>query len=78
MADRGRVFAGEIDAVGVVDEMVEDGVGIGRIAEHDGTPIVRATVRVGSGTSPVDHRLQSLRQLFGEKPKISICDTSRR
>lgn len=29
-----QAFAGEIDAVGVVHEPVEDGVGIGRVADH--------------------------------------------
>jgi hypothetical protein len=34
-----QAVAGEIDAVGVVDETVENGVGIGRVAEH-GVPFV--------------------------------------
>ena len=34
-----QAVAGEIDAVGVVEEAIEDGVGIGRIADH-GMPFV--------------------------------------
>ncbi len=29
-----QAFAGQVDAVGVVDEPIEDGIGIGRIADH--------------------------------------------
>jgi hypothetical protein len=36
-----QTLAGEIDTVGVVDEAVEDGVGISRVAEHDITPQYR-------------------------------------
>jgi hypothetical protein len=34
-----QAVAGQIDAVGVVDEPVEEGVGIGRVADH-GMPFV--------------------------------------
>jgi hypothetical protein len=30
--------AAQLDAVGIVDKAVEDGVGIGRIAEHNAMP----------------------------------------
>jgi hypothetical protein len=31
-------FTGKVDAVGVVNEVVEDGVGEGRVAEHGAMP----------------------------------------
>jgi len=33
-----QAFAGEIEAMGVVNEPVEDGVGISRVAEHGAMP----------------------------------------
>jgi hypothetical protein len=34
LGDKPTTNVGEIDAVGVVDETVEDGVGIGWVADH--------------------------------------------
>jgi hypothetical protein len=35
---RARWTAGQIDAMGVVDKAIENGIGIGRVAEHGRTP----------------------------------------
>jgi hypothetical protein len=34
MVGRVRILSGEIDAVGVVDQAVEDGVGVGGVADQ--------------------------------------------
>ena len=48
-----RAVAGEIDAVGVVDEAVEDRIGIGRVADH-GMPFVdRDLAGDDGGAAPV-------------------------
>ena len=37
-ASASQTLAGEIDAMGVVNEAVEDGVGVSRVAEHGAMP----------------------------------------
>src|SRR5574338_1416506 len=55
--------AGEIDAMGIVDEAVEDGVGVGRVAD-DVVPFVDGQLAGEDGRAPAVAFFQDLEKIM--------------
>ena len=79
-----QAIAGEVDALRVVHQAVEDGVGVGRIADH-GVPLVDRQLAGEDGGAPAVAFLEDLQQIVpgagverGEAPVVEDEDVDLR
>ena len=62
-----ETVAGQVEAVGIVDEAIEDGVGVGRVPEHRRMP------SSSTGLCPRSRSRIRITPFMGNGSRLSLC-----